>query len=349
MTRATVRTNRFGLLLAVAVLAASLVALVGSEPAEAGKRPGAKVLFTSNRTTGQGVNNPTGDLEIFSMKPDGTGLKQLTRNAVDDSEPALSPNGKKIAYTSKGVQPSNPEGDEEIYLMNADGSNKKNLTFTGGTVLDLEPDFSPGGKKIAFRTRGVRQQSNAEGDDEVYVMTTGGLLATNLTHNGTGVSDAQPDFSPEGKVAFTSNRDGDFDIYAMEGQPENTTTNVPRNLTNNSGITDSEPDFSPNGNKIAYTDSGGFIGGDSEIYLMNANGTTPQNLTNTGSDIQDYTPDFSPDGKRIAFTTTGPRTSNPQGDNEIYTMNALDGSNQKLLTRTGGTVADFDPAWARKR
>jgi Tol biopolymer transport system component len=137
-----VRTYRFGVLLAVAVLAASLVALVGTEDAEARKRTDAKILFASNRPNGQGVINPTGDLEIFAMKPDGTGRKQLTRNAVDDSQPALSPNGTKIAYTTTGARPSNPEGDNEIYTMSANGSNQRPLTRTGSTAADIDPAWA---------------------------------------------------------------------------------------------------------------------------------------------------------------------------------------------------------------
>ena len=68
-------------LLAAAMMAASLLA---PTPAQASAFPGAngKIVFTSNRTTGTGVNNPEGELEIFTMNPDGTGLKQLTKNTA---------------------------------------------------------------------------------------------------------------------------------------------------------------------------------------------------------------------------------------------------------------------------
>lgn len=61
---------------------------------------------------------------------------------MDDEEPALSPDGKKIAYTSEGIQTSNPEGDREVYRMNAfDGLGKKNLTNNGDGVYDFLPDW----------------------------------------------------------------------------------------------------------------------------------------------------------------------------------------------------------------
>ncbi len=83
------------------VLAAGLLALAGTEPAEAAfPRTNSKIVFQSQRTTGTGVNNPTGDDEIFAMNLDGTGVTQLTKNAADDFCPAWSPNGAKIAFES---------------------------------------------------------------------------------------------------------------------------------------------------------------------------------------------------------------------------------------------------------
>jgi Tol biopolymer transport system component len=114
-----------------------------------------------------GVNNPTGDLEIFTIRPDGTGLKQLTNNTTLDFAPVVSPDGTKIAYQSQGDS-SNSGGDYEIYVMNAlDGSNQKNLTNNDAGVYD----FSPDGKKIAYWSEG-KQTSNPEGDSEFYVMST---------------------------------------------------------------------------------------------------------------------------------------------------------------------------------
>ena len=189
-----------------------------------------KVVFSSNRTTGPGVNNPMGDLEIFRMNPDGAGLRQLTSNKADDYGPPLSPDHAKVSYMSHGVQTSNPEGDWEVYVMNAsDGSLKKNLTNNGTDVDEYSPVFSPEGKKIAYESFGI-QPSNLEGDDEVYVMRAlDGSAKKNLSNNGVEVAGAEPvydfdpDFSPSGdRIAYTSdgkqtsNPEGDTEIYRMK-------------------------------------------------------------------------------------------------------------------------------------
>jgi Tol biopolymer transport system component len=118
------------LTLALAAVLAALVALMAATAREAEATfPGAngRIVFFSERTTG--VDNPTGDSEIFTIKPDGTGLKQLTFNTVGDYDPVFSPDGQKIAYASTGDSASNPEDDYEVYVMNAvDGTGKKNLS-----------------------------------------------------------------------------------------------------------------------------------------------------------------------------------------------------------------------------
>ncbi len=76
-----------------------------------------KIAFMSDRD---------GDLEIFVMNADGTGVTQLTDNDdVDDEAPAWSPNGMKIAFQSLR------DGDYEVFVMDADGSNVVSLGQQG--------------------------------------------------------------------------------------------------------------------------------------------------------------------------------------------------------------------------
>jgi Tol biopolymer transport system component len=75
-----------------------------------------RIAFSSRRD---------GDLELFVVNPDGTGVKQITRNAAggvpdaDDEGPVWSPDGRLIAFTSTRDRKRDPLGDREIYVMSA--------------------------------------------------------------------------------------------------------------------------------------------------------------------------------------------------------------------------------------
>ena len=126
------------------------------------------------------------------------GLTQLTSNSGEDSTPAWSPDGSKIAFTSA------IDGYNEIYVMNADGSNIIQLTDNSDWD-DVSPAWSPDGSKIAF-------MSDRDRDDdifEIYVMNADGSNVIQLTNNSD--QDGFPAWSPDGsKIAFTSTRDEDM-------------------------------------------------------------------------------------------------------------------------------------------
>jgi Tol biopolymer transport system component len=117
----------------------------------------------------------------------------------------------------------------------------------------------------------------------------------------------------------------------------------PKRLTNNavSGVRDLDPTWSPDGTKIAfpsYRDNGGR---DSEIYVMDADGTNQTRLTYDSNDLRvPSDPDWSPDGKKIAFYSYSAGVYR----SEIYTMNP-DGTALENLTNTPDRE-EFGPRWS---
>ena len=140
----------------------------------------------------------------------------------------------------------------------------------------------------------------------------------------------------QARITFTSDRDGNWEIYVMDTDGGN-----PQNLTNDPSD-DRDPSWSPDGERIVFYSNrdGHVIDGWStyEIYVMDANGGNPQNLTNDLND--DRFPAWSPDGKRIAFVSD---RDGPAHYFDIYVMDA-DGDNLQRLTNDPRD--DRHPSWS---
>jgi Tol biopolymer transport system component len=176
----------------LAVVACGAIAACGgddSEPetAAAHSAPAGRILFSQ-------ANGEHRD--IYTIRPDGSGLRRLTNSSGEAVWPDPSPDGRRIAY----------EDDEStravIALMDADGRRRRVLT---PTRFQGHPDWSPHGGWIAY------ERDPAPGDNGVWLMRADGSDLRRLTRNPYAGAecgcDADPTFSPDGEqIVFARTR-----------------------------------------------------------------------------------------------------------------------------------------------
>jgi Tol biopolymer transport system component len=253
--------------------------------------------------------------EIYTLD-ESLARVQLTDNAALDFLPGWSPAGSQIVFSSERT------GDLDIWIMNLDGSGAHNLTQSP-TSQETGPDWSAMGGRIAYTSF-----SSSPVERDIWIVNGDGTGATNLTNSTS--DDVGPSWSPDGtKIAFFSDRDGDYDIYVMnsDGTSVVQLTNDPQ--------TDATPDWSPDGTEIAFSRL--TPGSDGDIWVMNTDGTGQTNLTNSA--MLDYAPDWSPDGLYIAFDRFPDVGVN---SSDIWIM-AADGSGQAGVVV--GPEDERSPAW----
>ncbi|HEY0284223.1 MAG TPA: hypothetical protein VGC23_02465 [Vicinamibacterales bacterium] len=269
-------------------------------------------------------------------------VRQLTTGG-ENAEAYFSPDGKQLIYQTT---PGTAGACDQIFTMNVDGSNKKQLSKGGRTTCGY---FFPDGQSILYASTHLGsaecppRPSYARGYvwpiyDTYDIFRAGPDGSNSRRLTSTPGYDAEATIGPDGRIVFTSVRDGDMDIYSMNGDGSDV-----RRLTNRPGP-DGGPWFSPDGKQIIFrgrpindpkelADYQGLLKeglwrpSTLEIYVMNRDGSNVRQVTRLGG--ANFAPAWHPDGKRILFASN---TKDPKGrDFDIFTIN-LDGSGLEQIT-----------------
>jgi TolB protein len=194
--------------------------------------------------------------DIFTANADGTKIKRLTYSNSYDAEATVSPDGKKIIFTSTR------DGDLDLYVMDSNGKNVKRLTTELG--YDGGAFFSPDGKQIVYRAYHPKTEAEiarykqrlAEdliepNNFEIWTMNADGSNKRKVTN--LGAASFAPFFTPDGKrIIFSTNhfasdprkRNFDLALINVDG------TNLER-VTFEETF-DGFPMFSPDGKKLVF-------------------------------------------------------------------------------------------------
>ncbi len=215
--------------------------------------------------------------ETWTMNADGTNQRRANTAIKSLLTGRWSPDGKKVVFRKD-------DGTQTHYLADADGSNETALRFTPGNL-----DWSPDGSQFVYQARTSPEVS------EVFLYTLATGNGVSLTP---GITSADPSFSNDGtRIAFTSWRDGNAEIYVMDPDGSHV-----RRLTNHPAF-DNYPVFSPDGTQVAFQSNR--EDERVEIYLQNLNDETPpKRLTHSSGRTGLMPKCWSPDGTRLLVYTS---------------------------------------------
>ena len=246
-------------------------------------------------------DTPEGATEIFTARPDGRDLRQVTHWSNVAGTPTWTPDGRIVAFTLKDFPPPASEEDppppSELYAIAPDGSGEMRLT--NDQTIQTDPDVSPADGTIAFS-----QWQAVAGEPGVFDLGIGAITAAGAASTLAPFSPQRdafnPSWSPDGRrivfeVAWATppqtgtDDDRQSDLVVMDADGSHV-----RRLTR-TGALEATPVWSPDGRKIAFASDRHVRRGprerngrDFELYVMRADGTHVRRLT------RNHVPDLYP-------------------------------------------------------
>lgn len=266
-----------------------------------------------------------GPASLWISALDGSRLRKIsppssTSIANTDMEPAWSPDGRQIAYTSI----TGDSRSSDIWIVQANGAYPLKLTANGAS--NSSPAWSPDGRKIAF-------VSNKAGSKDIWSMNADGTQPVKLVSSPGYQSD--PSFSPAGdQIVFSKYENGASMLMVV-----NVYGTGLRSLTTGA-FKDWQPNWGPRG--IVFTSNRGSDPDERKIWSIQPDGS---GLRKVG-EVEGSGPVWMPDG-RIAFSDARITT---KALNEITIFNPATGAQQVVVDVQGYfTPIDIRPGKASNR
>ncbi len=306
----------------------------------------------------------TAGLAVLSVETgESTDLTSRPPNLPADSSPAVSPDGRAVAFGR-----SSGYGTSELYLLDlapdlrARGDPRRLTSHKGP---NHSPAWTPDGGSIVYTSgdrassrlwrmpasgRGRPQQLpfadawsftlSQAGNRLVYVRAAEGkhIWRLSLTDSGDAVNPPRrfiastrteyaAQYSPDGKrILFESDRDGNHGIWVCDADGSNAAA-----LFSQVGVLAGTPRWAPDGERVAFDSN---ASGNMDIWTVRSNGGRPTQLTSDPSD--DHVPSWSADGKWVYFA------SKRTGRFEVWKTPAAGGAAVQM-TRNGGWMAFESP------
>jgi TolB protein len=262
------------------------------------------------------VSDRTGHKEIWAMDFDGKNQRQITRYNSTSIEPAVSPDGTKIAFTSY------TRGNPGIFVFSVDPV--RDLRFYNqGASVNSSPSFTPDGKQIVY-------SSSAGRCCRIFLADMNGSGFRPISSLSS--IDTEPKVNPKtgSDLVFSSGRSGPEQVYRMNMDGADL-----ERLTDGQGEA-ANPSWHPDGQLIAFSWTRGFAAGAWNVFIMDVASHRVMTQLTHGEGKNEH-PSWAPDGKHLVFASTR------SGRSQIYTMLA-DGTQVQQLTTAGRNER---PVWGK--
>jgi Tol biopolymer transport system component len=258
--------------------------------------------------------------EIYTIRPNGLGIRQLTKVHGSAEMPDWSPDGTQIAFATE-------DGPSGLWIVNADGSHLHQVAASGWA-----PAFTPDGTHLVYDC------PDCTGGQGIFLMDADGSDApgTRLTRNPSGYAgDTNPEVAPDGQTVTFVRRKVEGELQALFAV--NIDGAIVRRLVSYRFNVFIKHDWAPDGRHIVFSSR---IDGQANVYTIAPDGSDLVQVTHVAAPVEAIAGSYSPDGRWIAF-----RWGNQSiGVYRLMKMHP-NGSARSLITTApiGETFIDWGP------